>query len=233
MTQSIDHILTTAHIAGASDVHITIGVPPKMRVNGSLTSMEGDILSPMDTLEMAHHIMNKKQKELFEEVGELDTSYEIAGVGRFRVNIFKQRGSVAMAFRLVSEEIPSPEDLGLPQSVVDLYQKKRGLILVTGPTGSGKSTTLAALVDRINKKREAHIITLEEPIEYVHQHKKSIVNQREGKTHQHINVIQTGRHDGMITMDDALVQLYDECRIDRDTAIQYSQDPKSIMNKLF
>ena len=141
--------------------------------------MEGDRLLPPDTMEMAIRVMNDKQKEHFEEKGEVDMSYAIAGEGRYRVNVYKQRGSIAMAFRLVDTVVPSPEVLGVPESVVDLYQKKRGLILVTGPTGSGKSTTLAAIIDKINKNRDAHVITLEDPIEYLHQHNMSIVNQRE------------------------------------------------------
>ena len=179
MAQSVEEILAAAKRAGASDVHITVGVPPKMRVNGRLITMEGDRLLPPDTMEMAIRVMNDKQKEHFEEKGEVDMSYAIAGEGRYRVNVYKQRGSIAMAFRLVDTVVPSPEVLGVPESVVDLYQKKRGLILVTGPTGSGKSTTLAAIIDKINKNRDAHVITLEDPIEYLHQHNMSIVNQRE------------------------------------------------------
>lgn len=179
MAQSVEEILAAAKRAGASDVHITVGVPPKMRVNGRLITMDGDRLLPPDTMEMAIRVMNDKQKEYFEEKGEVDMSYAIAGEGRYRVNVYKQRGSIAMAFRLVDTVVPSPEVLGVPESVVDLYQKKRGLILVTGPTGSGKSTTLAAIIDKINKNRDAHVITLEDPIEYLHQHNMSIVNQRE------------------------------------------------------
>ncbi len=179
MAQSVEEILAAAKRAGASDVHITVGVPPKMRVNGRLITMDGDRLLPPDTMEMAIRVMNDKQKEHFEEKGEVDMSYAIAGEGRYRVNVYKQRGSIAMAFRLVDTVVPSPEVLGVPESVVDLYQKKRGLILVTGPTGSGKSTTLAAIIDKINKNRDAHVITLEDPIEYLHQHNMSIVNQRE------------------------------------------------------
>lgn len=352
MTQSIKEILSIAKNAGASDVHITVGIPPKMRVNGNLITLEGGILSSTDTADMAMNIMNANQKKVFEEKGEVDMSYEIANEGRYRVNIYRQRGSVALAFRLVNTSVPSPDVLGIPSSVIDLYKKKRGLILATGPTGSGKSTTLAAIIDKINTNREAHIITLEEPIEYLHQHKRSIVNQREvgldtvsyanalraalredpdvilvgemrdfetisvaitaaetghlvlstlhtigatntidrvidvfpphqqqqiriqlanvlesvisqqllpsidgkervaafevmhansavrnlireGKTHQLMTVIQTNRQSGMISMDDALAMLYNDYRIDKDTALQYAQDQKSILNKLF
>ncbi len=176
---SIREILQTAWEHKASDVHMTVGIPPKMRVNGTLVTMPYDRMLPADTLEVLKSIMNEKQEEKFEEMGELDFSYSIPDLGRYRVNAYRQRGTVAMALRLVSSEIPSAESLGVPESVVDLYTRKRGLILVTGPTGSGKSTTLAAIIDKVNHNREAHVITLEDPIEYLHRHDKSIVNQRE------------------------------------------------------
>ena len=163
----------------ASDVHITVGVPPKVRANGRLVAMDFPVLTPEDTKAIAVDIMNPQQLAAFEERGEYDMSLTIPEFGRYRVNVYKQRGSGALALRLVGMRIPNPEDLGIPQSVVDLYERKRGLILVTGPTGSGKSTTLAALINKINEERDAHIITLEDPIEYMHKHKKSIVNQRE------------------------------------------------------
>lgn len=351
MEMSIEEILQSAKQAGASDVHITVGVPPKMRVNGKLITMDGPSFLPLDTMEIAVKIMNEKQRVHFEEYGECDMSFAIQGEGRFRVNLYHQRGSIAMAFRLVDTEIPNPESLGIPESVTDLYNKKRGLILVTGPTGSGKSTTLASFINVINTYREAHIITLEDPIEYLHRHNMSIVNQREigldtqnyanalraalredpdvilvgemrdfetisvaitaaetghlvlstlhtigaastvdrvidvfpehqqqqirvqfanvleavvsqqliptadgrgrvaafevlhanpavrnlireGKTHQLANVMQTNRKAGMITMDDAIVQLYSEFKINREMALQFAQDPESIKNKL-
>lgn len=351
MAISIEEILESAKLAGASDVHITVGVPPKMRVNGKLITMDGPKLLPQDTMEIAVRVMNEKQRAHFEEYGECDMSFAIQGEGRFRVNLYHQRGSIAMAFRLVDTEIPNPETLGIPESVIDLYNKKRGLILVTGPTGSGKSTTLASFINVINTYREAHIITLEDPIEYLHRHNMSIVNQREigldtqnyanalraalredpdvilvgemrdfetisvaitaaetghlvlstlhtigaastvdrvidvfpehqqqqirvqfanvleavisqqliptadgrgrvaafevlhanpavrnlireGKTHQLANVMQTNRKAGMITMDDAIVQLYSEFKINREMALQFAQDPESIKNKL-
>ena len=295
--------------------------------------------------------MDEKQQQRFEENGECDMSFAIAGQGRYRVNIYKQRGSIAMAFRLVDTKVPSAESLGVPQSVIDLYQKKRGLVLVTGPTGSGKSTTLASLIDKINNNREAHVITLEDPIEYLHSHNRSIVNQREigldslsyahalraalredpdvilvgemrdfetisvaitaaetghlvlstlhtigaastvdrvidvfpphqqqqirvqlanvleavisqqliptadghgrvaafevlhtnpavrnlireGKTHQLTSVMQTNRKAGMITMDDALLQLYAQHSISKDQVLQFAQDQESMKMKL-
>ncbi len=351
MSFAIEEILAKAKEAGASDVHITVGIPPKMRVNGALITMQGDKLAPADTLEIAAQIMNDKQQQRFEENGECDMSFAIPGQGRYRLNVYKQRGSIAMAFRLVDTQVPSAESLGVPQSVIDLYQKKRGLILVTGPTGSGKSTTLASLIDKINNNREAHVITLEDPIEYLHTHKRSIVNQREigldsmnyahalraalredpdvilvgemrdfetisvaitaaetghlvlstlhtigaastvdrvidvfpphqqqqirvqlanvleavisqqliptadgsgrvaafevlhsnpavrnlireGKTHQLTSVMQTNRKMGMITMDDAILQLYSDYKIDREMALQFAQDQESMKMKL-
>lgn len=176
---SIAEILRAAKEAGASDVHITVGIPPKMRVNGELKNMDYPKLLPPDTLALANEVMNDKQKEKFEEVGEFDMSFSIPNLGRYRVNIYHQRGSAALAFRLVGTSIPSPKQLGLSESVVDLANRKRGLVLVTGPTGSGKSTTLASIIDTINKTRDAHVITLEDPIEYLHQHQCAMVNQRE------------------------------------------------------
>ena len=344
MPMTVEEILARAKEAGASDVHITVGIPPKMRVNG-------DLLMPADTLEIAAQVMNEKQQQRFEENGECDMSFAIAGQGRYRVNIYKQRGSIAMAFRLVDTKVPSAESLGVSQSVIDLYQKKRGLVLVTGPTGSGKSTTLASLIDKINNNREAHVITLEDPIEYLHSHNRSIVNQREigldslsyahalraalredpdvilvgemrdfetisvaitaaetghlvlstlhtigaastvdrvidvfpphqqqqirvqlanvleavisqqliptadghgrvaafevlhtnpavrnlireGKTHQLTSVMQTNRKAGMITMDDALLQLYAQHSISKDQVLQFAQDQESMKMKL-
>ena len=350
MGYSVEKILAYAKTKGASDVHITVGIPPKMRVNGKLIAMSDTRLLPQDTLEMALNIMNDKQRAHFEEKGEVDMSFAVVGQGRYRANIFKQRGSIAMAFRVVDTTVPSPEKLGVPNSVIELYQKKRGLILVT--TGSGKSTTLAAIIDKINNCRESHVITLEDPIEYLHQHKKSIVNQREigldtnsyanalraalredpdvilvgemrdfetisvaitaaetghlvlstlhtigaastvdrvidvfpphqqqqirvqlanvleavisqqlvpmiggegrvaafevlhsnsavknlireGKTHQLTSVMQTNRKMGMMTMDDALAQLFNEYKIDKEMAMQFAQDADSMRAKLF
>lgn len=171
--------MRTAKEAGASDVHITVGIPPKMRVNGNLIAMNYSKMMPADTLEVLLEIMTATQRERFEERGEYDMSFSIPELGRYRVNAYKQRGSVALALRLVGTQVPSPESLGVPESVINLYERKRGLILVTGPTGSGKSTTLAAIIDKINNNRDAHVITLEDPIEYLHQHKVAMVNQRE------------------------------------------------------
>ena len=176
---SLEEVLKVAKVAGASDVHLTVGLPPKMRVNGDLINMDFQKMLPPDTQAVADEIMNDKQKAIFAEIGEFDMSFSIPMLGRYRVNVYHQRGSVAMAFRLVGTQVPSPESLGIPESVIELAQRKRGLVLVTGPTGSGKSTTLAAIIDKINQTRDAHVITLEDPIEYLHQHQMSMVNQRE------------------------------------------------------
>ncbi len=349
---NIRAILEEAKGAGASDVHLTVGIPPKMRVNGKLITMESHgRLLPADTLEVVLDVMSETQKARFEERGEYDMSFSIPDLGRYRVNVYKQRGSVAFAFRLVGTKVPSPEELGVPDSVIDLYQRKRGLVLVTGPTGSGKSTTLAAIIDKINNCRDAHVITLEDPIEYLHQHKMAMVNQREigldsdnyanalraalredpdvilvgemrdletisvaitaaetghlvlstlhtigaastvdrvidvfpphqqqqiriqlsnvleavisqqliptsdemgrvaafevmhanhavrnlireGKSHQLTSVMQTNRKLGMITMDEAIQQLYYNGRITREMAIQFAQDPDGMLNKI-
>ena len=176
---TIEELLQIGKENGASDVHITVGIPPKMRINGELVNMDFPRLLPADTNEIVRSMMGEKQLEQLMKYGEADFSFSIASLGRYRVNAFNQRGSLAAAIRLVGTQIPKPEELGLPRAVVELSKKKRGLVLVTGPTGSGKSTTLASLIDRINDTRSAHIITLEDPIEYLHHHKKSMVNQRE------------------------------------------------------
>ena len=348
----IEEILKEAKLKGASDVHITVGVPPKMRLNGKLIAMDSyGKMMPSDTQEIAHEVTNDKQKQMLEENGQHDLSFAIMGVGRFRLNIFKQRGSIAMAFRVVATEIPTAESLGIPETVIDLYKKKRGLVLVTGPTGSGKSTTLASIIDMINNNREAHVITLEDPIEFTYQHRLSIVNQREigtdsnsyanalraalredpdvilvgemrdletistaitaaetghlvlstvhtigssntvdrlidvfpshqqqqvriqlasvleavisqqllpaadgssrlaafevlhvnsavrnlireGKNHQLITYMQTYRKQGMITMDEAIIELYRQQKITREAALQFAQDPETMQNKM-
>lgn len=176
---TIEELLKIAKERGASDVHVTVGVPPILRVHGELEYLPYDIMLPPTTKELVMPIMIEEQKKVFEERGEVDFSFALPTIGRFRVNAFMQRGSVAAAFRLVASDIPNPSVLGIPQSIVDLHTKKRGLVLVTGPTGSGKSTSLASIINEINVHRSSHVITLEDPIEYLHKHQKSIVNQRE------------------------------------------------------
>lgn len=347
----LEEILQEAAKAGASDVHLTVGIAPKMRVHGSLRPMEFETLRAEDTMEFARQILTEAQRKAFQERGEYDMACSVPGAGRYRVNVFRQQGAAALAFRLVAEQIPSPEELGVPASIIELYQRKRGLVLVTGPTGSGKSTTLAAIIDKVNTCRDAHIITLEDPVEYLHGHKQSMVNQREigldtksyadglraalredpdvilvgemrdyetisvavtaaetghlvlstlhtigasstmdriidvfpphqqqqirvqlanvleavisqqllpradgqgrvaafevlhanlairnlireGKTHQIPSVMQTNRRLGMITMDDAILQLAREGRISRQTAVSFAQDPEGMEGKL-
>ncbi|SHH30449.1 twitching motility protein PilT [Caloranaerobacter azorensis DSM 13643] len=164
---------------GASDLHITVGYPPVMRINGELIKHGEEALTPEENIDLVKQILDEDKFKQLEINGEIDTSYSIAGLGRFRVNIYKQRGTYGMAIRAVSLRIPTIEELGLPEIVRELSRKQRGLILVTGPTGSGKSTTLASMIDCINKERSCHILTLEDPIEYLHKHNKSIINQRE------------------------------------------------------
>ncbi len=164
---------------GASDLHITTGSPPRVRIDGKLVLLDHPQLTPAETKELCYSVLTDAQKHKFEESNELDLSFGVKGLSRFRANIFMQRGAVAGAFRTIPFQIRTFQELGLPEIVNDLVKKPRGLILVTGPTGCGKSTTLAAMVDRINSERQDHIITVEDPIEYIHNHKKSLVNQRE------------------------------------------------------
>ncbi|MEW5923776.1 MAG: type IV pilus twitching motility protein PilT [Candidatus Zixiibacteriota bacterium] len=163
----------------ASDLHITVGSPPVCRVDGKLVKMPYDILTPEDTKKLAYSIMNEKQRLKFETSSELDLSFGIEQMSRFRCNVFMQRGNVAVALRQIPYKIRTFESLGLPKVVAEMAKLPRGLVLVTGPTGSGKSTTLAAIIDKINRERQCHIITVEDPIEYLHRHQHSIVNQRE------------------------------------------------------
>ncbi|QZY56988.1 type IV pilus twitching motility protein PilT [Crassaminicella profunda] len=173
------NLLKVAIEAKASDIHITVAIPPIIRVNGKLEKMREKPLSPEDTATLVKKILTKEQLTQLDEKGELDISFSSTGLGRFRVNAFKQRGTYSMVLRVVALTIPTMEDLGLPLVLKELSRKQRGLVLVTGPTGSGKSTTLASMIDLINRERHCHILTLEDPIEYLHKHNKSIVNQRE------------------------------------------------------
>jgi twitching motility protein PilT len=180
MSVDFSEVLRRMVEARASDVHITAGVPPAIREKGKIAHMEGfPVLSGQETREIVYGILNEDQRKRFENNKQLDFAYAIPGVARFRVNCFFQRGSVSAAFRLVPQEIPHLDSLGVPQVLRELTQKPRGFVLVTGPTGSGKSTTLAAMLDVINSERPDHILTIEDPIEFLHEHKKSIVNQRE------------------------------------------------------
>ncbi|MGH8005331.1 MAG: type IV pilus twitching motility protein PilT [Limisphaerales bacterium] len=165
---------------GASDLHLTVGTPPQLRIDGKLIKIEGfDILTPEETKKLAYSLMNEKQRQRFEEKSELDLSFGIENLSRFRANVFVQRGNVAVALRQIPYKIKSFDELGVPKVVAEMANLPRGLVLVCGPTGSGKSTTLAALIDKINRERHDHIITVEDPIEYLHRHQGCLVNQRE------------------------------------------------------
>src|SRR3989304_219307 len=176
---SIHELLSMMYEKGASDLHITTGVPPTIRVDGRLLPMPAESLMPQDTKRLCYSILTEAQKQRFEEDWELDLSFGVKGLSRFRANIYMQRGALAAAFRTIPFKIRDFDDLGLPPVVRDLGKKPRGLVLVTGPTGSGKSTTLAAMIDKVNTERQEHIVTIEDPIEYLHPHKKCLVNQRE------------------------------------------------------
>ncbi len=164
---------------GGTDLHISTNSPPVIRVNGALRRIDHPVLTPAETKQIIYSILNDNQKYKFEENWELDFSFGIKGIARFRANVFMQRGAVAGAFRRIPYEIWGFEKLGLPPVVASLADKPRGLVLVTGPTGSGKTTSLASLIDKINKERSVHIITIEDPIEYLHSHRKALINQRE------------------------------------------------------
>ncbi len=176
---NLHQLLQTMIDKGASDLHITTGSPPQLRIDGQLVPMNLPPLSAAETKQICYSILTDVQKHRFEEDDELDLSFGIKGLSRFRANVFLQRGAVAAAIRTIPFKILSLEELNLPPIVSGLVNKSKGLILVTGPTGSGKSTTLASMIDKINSERHEHIITVEDPIEFLHQHKKGLVNQRE------------------------------------------------------
>ena len=175
----LNEILIQSVKERASDIHLTSGRAPSYRVDGVLAPIMGERLTPQMLEDILLPLIDKRHQEELEETGQTDFAYAISGVGRFRVNVFKQRGTLAAVMRSLPFNIPEPEDLGIPREVVEMTSRKRGLVLVTGPTGSGKSTTLASLIHVINRTYPYHIITLEDPIEYLHRHDKSVVNQRE------------------------------------------------------
>lgn len=179
MTLTIHELLQHAYDEKASDLHVTTGIPPVYRVNGQLKQYDDVIVTEEMVTQMVQDILPSYKVEEYEDKGETDFNYSLEGLCRFRVNAFHQRNGSAIAARLISNKIPTIESLNLPRVLYELAEKPQGLILVTGPTGSGKSTTLAAMIDYINENKSKHIITLEDPIEYLHSHKKSVVNQRE------------------------------------------------------
>ncbi|MDD5223574.1 MAG: PilT/PilU family type 4a pilus ATPase [bacterium] len=178
-TPTLHQLLKLMVEKGASDLHITTGSPPQLRIDGSLVPLKLEQLTPTETKQVCYSILTDAQKHRFEEENELDLSFGVKGLSRFRANMFIQRGAVAGAFRTIPFRILTFDELGLPPIMNDISQKPRGLVLVTGPTGCGKSTTLASVIDKINQDRHEHIITIEDPIEYLHAHKNCVVNQRE------------------------------------------------------
>ena len=180
---TIDELFKIMVEQKASDLHITSGAPPYLRLHGNMVPLNYRELSNQDVQGLIFEILTEKQKKIFVEKWELDCAYAIPGLGRFRVNVFMQRKGLGGVFRVIPEKILTPQELNLPQSIMDLIDVDRGLILVTGPTGSGKSTTLAALIHHINMTRESHILTVEDPVEFVHQNIKALVNQREVGSH--------------------------------------------------
>src|SRR2546428_12429186 len=173
-----DLLKTTVEMNG-SDLHLTTDTPPQVRVHGELQRLPLPVLTPAETKALVYSVLTDAQKKRFEESLELDFSFGIRGLARFRCNVFNQRGAAGAVYRLIPEKIRPFADLGLPAVLATLADRPRGLVLVTGPTGSGKSTTLAAMLDKVNAERHGHILTIEDPIEYIHQHKGCLVNQRE------------------------------------------------------
>jgi len=180
---TIDELFKLMVEQKASDLHLTSGAPPYLRLHGNMVSLNYRELSNQDVQGLIFEILTEKQKKQFVEKWELDCAYAVPGLGRFRVNVFMQRKGLGGVFRVIPEKILTPQELNLPQSIMDLIDADRGLVLVTGPTGSGKSTTLASLIHHINMTREAHILTVEDPVEFVHQNIKCLVNQREVGSH--------------------------------------------------
>jgi twitching motility protein PilT len=176
---TLPELLKTTVEMNGSDLHIATSSPPQIRVHGHLQRLQMSDLTPAETKQLVYSVLTDAQKKRFEETMELDFSFGIKGLARFRCNVFNQRGAVGAVYRLIPEKIRTFGELGLPSVLANLAERPRGLVLITGPTGSGKSTTLAAMIDKINSERHDHILTIEDPIEYIHQHKNCLVNQRE------------------------------------------------------
>jgi twitching motility protein PilT len=193
MPPTLNQLLKTLVEQGATDLHITTNSPPQIRIDGVLKPLNTPPLTPTETKQIAYSILTDNQKHRLEENLEIDFSFGIKGLSRFRSNVFHQRGAIGAAFRQIPYEIRTFRELGLPPVVERICEKPRGLVLVTGPTGSGKTTTLAAMVDKVNRERHEHIVTIEDPVEYLHSHKKCIVNQRElhADTHSFDNALRS------------------------------------------
>ncbi|HEY8184209.1 MAG TPA: type IV pilus twitching motility protein PilT [Thermoanaerobaculia bacterium] len=193
MSATLHQLLKTMVERGGSDLHITTNSPPQIRIDGKLTALDMPPLNAPDTKQLAYSVLTDAQKHRFEENLELDISFGIKGLARFRANIFNQRGATAAVYRQIPYEILTFKELGLPGVIEEICDRPRGLVLVTGPTGSGKSTTLAAMIDKINRERHEHIITIEDPVEFLHAHKNCIVNQRElhADTHSFANSLKS------------------------------------------
>src|SRR5437868_12342499 len=193
MAVTLDPLLQAMVERGGSDLHGTTNSPPQFRIYAKLTTLDMPALAAPETMQLAYSVLTDAQKHRVEENLELDISFGIKGLARFRANIFNQRGATAAVYRQIPYEILGFRELGLPQVVEDICAKPRGLVLVTGPTGSGKSTTLAAMIDKINRERHEHIITIEDPVEFLHQHKNCVVNQRElhADTHSFSNALKS------------------------------------------
>ncbi len=182
---TLPELLHTLVALEGSDLHITTNTPPQVRVHGHLQRLDGTNMAPSETKQLCYSVLTDAQKKRFEETCELDFSFGIKGLARFRCNMFNQRGAVGAVYRVIPERIRTFQELSLPAVIGTLAERPRGLVLVTGPTGSGKSTTLAAMIDKINKERKDHILTIEDPIEFVHQHQGCLVNQREVHSDTH------------------------------------------------
>ena len=179
----ISELLNITRDSEASDLHLTVGVPPTLRINGFLTKLDYPKLTENDVFEMIYSVLNNEQRKKFEEIKEIDFSIEVVNGARFRVNTFQHRRGIGGAFRLIPDKIKTLEELGLPRTLEEFVKKPKGLVLITGPTGSGKSTTIASLIDIINENQRLHILTIEDPIEFIHEHKNCIIDQREVGIH--------------------------------------------------
>src|SRR5205085_154466 len=260
MNATLSDLLKKMLEMNGSDLHISTNSPPQVRVHGHLQPLDMPMLTPSETKQLAYSVLTDAQKHRFEEHLELDFSFGLKGLARFRGNLFNQRGATGAVFRVIPFEIRSFQQLNLPPIVAKLCEKPRGLILVTGPTGSGKSTTLAAMIDKINNERHDHIITIEDPIEFVHQNKNCLVNQREvhadtksfsdalraalredpdvvligeDKIHQIYSAMQSGQDKyGMQTFNQSLASLYFSKQISLETALIRSSMPEELQEMI-